>query len=69
VFVPYTYDGVQITSTLGLKELYKIRKTNADYTKLLFVEDKKKVYILQTSILESSDKSYVIPTIYVFDPI
>ena len=68
-FVPYTYDGQNITSTLGIKQLYKIKKANADFSKIFFVEDSYKVYVLQTKIYTSSSKTFIVPTIYVFDPI
>lgn len=78
-FIPYEYDGNQITNALGLRQLIKInKKWNSDQqivlndiitTKVLFVQGTNKFYITQVQIVTDYErcKSYVLPTIYQFD--
>lgn len=68
LFIAYTYDGETISNSLGVKELFVLPKEDYEYTKLQFVENQNKVYILQTKLVTTPNRnSFIIPTIYVFD--
>lgn len=71
VFIPYSFDGFTIKDELGLRELFVIDKSNNISSKLLYVEDKGIVYILQCKQhvvnVEGEIKSFLLPTIYAFD--
>lgn len=65
-FIPYSYDGVEIINTLGVKQLYVIEKNKDKTYSMLYVESDRKVYILEISIMNDETQSYIIPTIYQF---
>lgn len=46
-FIPYHYDGSKISSNLGLRDLLELDKTNFLMTKIIFLEESKKFYIVQ----------------------
>ena len=67
-FIPYTYDGYNITSTLGLKQQFVINKPANSDTQMLFVEHKNLIYVLQISVVKGSKKMWLKPIIYSFNP-
>lgn len=71
VFIPFTFDGTIFKSNLGLRELYLIRKENNLNSKILYVQDKGVVLILQIKEhsfqVDGQNKSFILPTIYTFD--
>ena len=72
LFIPYDYDGTQIINALGIREMYTINKNGHLNTKLLFVQGQGLIYILQIDSLTchgsyTVNKTFIIPTIYVFD--
>ena len=72
IFVPYLFDGSQITDNLGIKELYKISKSGFISNKLIYNEQERAFYVLQVQQLDfkkSKGRRFLIPHIYKFDPI
>ena len=68
LFIAYTYDGNTITNSLGVNELFVLPKKGYENTKIQFVENESKVYILQTKLVTTTNKNcFIIPTVYVFD--
>lgn len=68
-FVPYSYDGSQISSNLGIKELIELQKHDREITKILFHEADRAFYILQLQKWNATDEKFLmLPRIYKFDP-
>lgn len=69
IFIPYQYDGNQITNNLNLRRLLRLPKGIP--TKTLFLEDVRKFYILQLKEWKTFNINRIIalPYIYEFDPV
>lgn len=71
IFIPYLFNGSEITDNLGIKELYKIPKTGFLSNKLIYNEQDKVFYILQVeqfNFPKTAGRRILIPHIYRFDP-
>ena len=72
LFVPYLWNGSEISNPLGINQLYKLDKSDYIITKLLYNELKQMFYILQIEKLdlqfEDKKRRFLLPKIYQFNP-
>ena len=69
LFIPYDYDGETIIDTLGIKELYEVEKNDKFVkTELLYNETDRCFYLLMLEVIDASERRFVVPRIYQFNP-
>lgn len=69
LFIPYDYDGETIIDTLGIKELYEVEKDDKFVkTELLYNETDRCFYLLMLEVIDASERRFVVPRIYQFNP-